>query len=319
MALNEVQPIIKKVKKAPHAHHGGAWKIAYADFVTAMMAFFLLMWLISMTTPEQKSGLADYFAPASVSRTNSGSGGVMGGTAFDLEGARMPGTTPQVVMNISAPPKPKNHYKDEKDKAESAETVSTTVEMQGQEGETQVADERRQLAAATSRENDDFRSAAESIRQALRDMPEISELSKNIMMEQTPEGLQIQIVDQEGRSMFPAGISEPYERTRLLLEQVSKVVQKLPNRIAITGHTDSQPSNGANGQKWDLTAARANATRRILQGAGVADDQIFEVTGKADTLPLFPEDPSMSSNRRISILLKREAPVIPPEFGRSPG
>ena len=316
--MSEAQPIIKKVKKGKHPHHGGAWKIAYADFVTAMMAFFLLLWLISMTTPEQKQGLADYFAPANVSRSTSGSGGVMGGTAFDIEGSRMAGTTPQVVMNISAPPKPKNSYKDEKDRAESAETVSTVQDKQGQEGATQVFDEQRQLAASTSREKDDFRSAAESIRQALRDMPELAELSKNILVEETPEGLQIQLVDQEGRSMFPAGIDEPYERTRRLLEEVATIVQKLPNRIAISGHTDSSPSYGSSpSQKWELTADRANATRRILQGAGVPDDRIYEVTGKADTQPLFPEDPSLPANRRISILLKREAPVVPPNFGDS--
>src|SRR3546814_16466425 len=102
-------PIIyKKVKKAAHAHHGGAWKIAYADFVTAMMAFFLLMWLISMTTPEQKQGLADYFAPASVSRSTSGSGGILGGTAFASEGSRMPGARPRVEMTISTPAAPKS-------------------------------------------------------------------------------------------------------------------------------------------------------------------------------------------------------------------
>src|SRR3546814_6360522 len=102
-------PIIyKKVKKAAHAHHGGAWKIAYAYVVTAMMAFVLLMWLISMTTPEQKQGLADYFAPASVSRSTSGSGGILGGTAFDSEGSRMPGSAPRVVMTISTPAAPKS-------------------------------------------------------------------------------------------------------------------------------------------------------------------------------------------------------------------
>src|SRR5690606_9170333 len=140
MAVSNEQPIIlKKVKKVVHASHGGAWKIAYADFVTAMMAFFLLMWLISMTTPEQKQGLADYFAPANVSRSTSGSGGMMGGTAFDAQGSRMPGSTPRVVMTISTPAAPKspetndqrtaaasNGYRESTNAAKATMTAATT-------------------------------------------------------------------------------------------------------------------------------------------------------------------------------------------------
>ncbi|MGB6087541.1 flagellar motor protein MotB, partial [Parvibaculum sp.] len=121
MASNEQPIVIKRVKKVIHAHHGGAWKIAYADFVTAMMAFFLLMWLISMTTPEQKQGLADYFAPANVSRSTSGAGGIMGGTAFDQEGSRMPGTKPQVVMTISTPAQPKSPELEKEEAAKAAQ------------------------------------------------------------------------------------------------------------------------------------------------------------------------------------------------------
>lgn len=310
--MSESTIIIKKVKKGGHAHHGGAWKIAYADFVTAMMAFFLLMWLISMTTPEQKQGLADYFAPASVSRSNSGAGGVMGGTAFDTDGARMSGSAPKVVMTMSTPSSP-----------ESPKTKNEKAAQQGAAGENSAPMDGAATTAAELQNKNPIetvqdialRTAAESLRQALKDMPELAELSKNIMIEETDEGLNISLVDQEGRAMFPPGHAEPYERTRLMLQQVAKIIDPLPNRIAITGHSDAAKMRGNSGySKWELTADRANATRRILQAAGVPNDRLFQVTGKADTDPLFPEDPYLPANRRISILLMREAPVIPPGF-----
>jgi len=295
-APNNQQPIIlKKVKKVVHGHHGGAWKIAYADFVTAMMAFFLLMWLISMTTPEQKQGLADYFAPSNVSRSTSGAGGIMGGTAFDEEGSRMPGTKPQVVMTISTPAQPKS--------PETAEEKAAAAQVD------------KLLQEKSARDERNFRAAAESIRQAMRENPDLAELSRSVIVDETPEGLRIQIVDQDGRSMFPAGNAEPYERTRQLIDEVSKILIKLPNRVSISGHTDANPVEGRPGySNWELTADRANAARRILTKAGLSNDRIYQVVGKADSEPLFPEDPYMAANRRLSIVLLREASVTPPGF-----
>lgn len=310
--MSESTIIIKKVKKGGHAHHGGAWKIAYADFVTAMMAFFLLMWLISMTTPEQKQGLADYFAPASVSRSNSGAGGVMGGTAFDTEGSRMSGSAPKVVMTMSTPSSPESPKTKNQKAAEQADAGDMSAPM---DGAATTAAELQNKNPIETVQDIALRTAAESLRQALKDMPELAELSKNIMIEETEEGLNISLVDQEGRAMFPPGHAEPYERTRLMLQQVAKIIDPLANRISITGHSDAAKMRGSSGySKWELTADRANATRRILQVAGVPNDRLFQVTGKADTDPLFPEDPYLPSNRRISILLMREAPVIPPGF-----
>jgi chemotaxis protein MotB len=296
MAAKNEQPIIlKKVKKVVHAHHGGAWKIAYADFVTAMMAFFLLMWLISMTTPEQKAGLADYFAPSNVSRSTSGSGGIMGGTAFDEEGARMPGTKPQVVMTVSTPAQPKS--------PETAEEKAAAAQME------------KLLKEKSARDEKAFRSAAESIRQAMRENPDLAQLSRNVIVDETPEGLRIQIVDQDGRSMFPSELAEPYERTRILIEEVAKILIKLPNRVSISGHTDANPVIGKPGYgNWELTADRANATRRIVEKAGLSGDRIYQVIGKADSDPLFPEDPYMAANRRLAIVLLREPAVTPPDF-----
>ncbi len=307
-------PIIyKKVKKAAHAHHGGAWKIAYADFVTAMMAFFLLMWLISMTTPEQKQGLADYFAPASVSRSTSGAGGVLGGTAFEVDGARMAGSAPRVVMTISTPAAPKSTETNDKRTADASdgkrESSDTPSEAQGQISNNTSAVE------TNAKEEQNFRSAAESLRQAMQDNPELAELSKNVIIDETPEGLRIQIIDQDGRSMFPTGHAEPYERTRLLLQAVGKILLRLPNRISIAGHTDSTPYQGAPGySNWELTSDRANAARRIIDAQGLPDDRIFQVVGKADSEPLFPEDTRMAANRRLSVVLLREAPPTPPNM-----
>jgi chemotaxis protein MotB len=284
-----LQPIIiKKVKKAAHAHHGGAWKIAYADFVTAMMAFFLLMWLISMTTPEQKEGLADYFAPASISRTTSGAGGVMGGTAFDTEGARMPGSAPKPVITETTPPS-----------------------AQGKDADAAAAEA---ASLAQSRDAQNFRSAAESLRQAMQENPDLAALSRNVIVDETPEGLRIQIVDQDGRAMFPEGQAEPFDRTRRLLDAVARILTKLPNRVSISGHTDATSFKGGQYTNWDLTSDRANAVRRVLEQNGLTNDRVYQVVGKADSEPLFPENPKMAANRRISIVLLREAPVTPPGF-----
>lgn len=157
-----------------------------------------------------------------------------------------------------------------------------------------------------------FALAAASLRQAWRELPEINELSDNLMVEETPEGLQIQLVDQEGRSMFPSGSPEPYERTRALLAKMAPVLKSLPNRIAITGHTDASRLYDKPGYTlWDLSADRAKAARRILAANGVPHDRFYAVSGRADSEPLFPEDPFLASNRRISILIMQEAPPLP--------
>ncbi|MES1991128.1 MAG: flagellar motor protein MotB [Pseudomonadota bacterium] len=305
-------PIIyKKIKKAAHVHHGGAWKIAYADFVTAMMAFFLLMWLISMTTPEQKQGLADYFAPASVSRSTSGAGGVLGGTAFDAEGSRMAGSAPRVVMTISTPAAPKSS---ETNNQRTADASNGSRESKAEETSKSISKSTSSVET-NSVEEQNFRSAAQSLRQAMQDNPELAELSKNIIIDETPEGLRIQIIDQDGRSMFPTGHAEPYERTRKLLEAVGKILLRLPNRISIAGHTDSAPYVGVPGySNWELTADRANAARRVIESQGLPSDRIFQVVGKADSEPLFPEDTRMAANRRLTVVLLRENPPTPPDM-----
>jgi len=157
-----------------------------------------------------------------------------------------------------------------------------------------------------------FAVAAASLRQAWREMPEITNLSDNILVEETPEGLHIQLVDQEGRSMFPQGSTRPYERTEKLLKAMAPVLKGLPNRIQITGHTDAARLYTKPGYSlWDLSADRAKVARRILADGGLPHDRFYSVAGRADAEPLFPEDPFLASNRRISILVMAEAPPFP--------
>ena len=293
------QPIIvKKIKKVAGGHHGGAWKVAYADFVTAMMAFFLLMWLINTTSPEQKRGIADYFAPASISASTSGSGGILGGMALGMEGAMQKGSPP--IHESEGPP----------------QTPGNT-DVDGAEGSQSGTDAAAAAAEAeiARRESAEFAEAEISLRQALADMPELAELSRNIIVDQTPEGLRIQLVDQEGRPMFEPGSLVPNERARLLLQAAARVVLQLPNQLIISGHTDASQNPDPNLSNWDLSSARANAARRVLVEAGVPDDRISQVSGRAGADPLFPDDPYAAANRRISIILQRAAPPLPADGG----
>ena len=296
MAVSSEQPIIiKKIKKGGgHGHHGGAWKVAYADFVTAMMAFFLLMWLLNTTSPEQKQGIADYFAPASISSSTSGSGGILGGTSLGDDGAKADGK--MSVIKQMAPEAPDNVSKDgQSSKAANLDSAS----------------EQALRDALAKKEQDAFASAAQSLRQSLQDMPELAELSKQIMIDQTPEGLRIQLVDQEGRSMFQENSKVPNDRAKILLRAVAKIINQLPNRVTISGHTSANAYGKKQDGDWSLSAERADASRQVLRGFGVDDDRIYQVSGKANSEPLYADDPTLAGNRRISIILLREKPVLP--------
>jgi chemotaxis protein MotB len=287
--------VIKKIKKGGHGgHHGGAWKVAYADFVTAMMAFFLLMWLINTTTPEQKRGIADYFAPQSIAQTVSGSGGVLGGKVMGEDSAHAGGA--QSVMQKQSPPAP-----DSKTKALAS-------------GSGQGAGDNANANDAHTAQDSDFSHAAEAIHQAVQDNPDIANLSHQVITENTPQGLRIQLVDQDGRPMFQQGSNEPMPYAKKLLAAVGAIVSRLPNRVSISGHTGGNDVN-ATGGAWELSASRANQARALLQAGGLGSDRIYEVAGKAGSEPLLPEDPNASANRRLSILLMREAPPAPSNTG----
>ena len=296
---NEQPVVIKKVKKVVGGgHHGGAWKVAYADFVTAMMAFFLLMWLINTTSPDQKRGIADYFAPASVSKSKQGSDGMLGGTSFQDDGARSGGTNRPMPESKQTASKrrtsTKNPGSTKDEKAKSKEVSKSALSK-----------------AIAMREQAQFERAEQSLRQAMQDMPDLAALSKHVVIDQTPEGLRIQIVDQEGRAMFAAASNKPLPRAEKILSAVSKVIMQLPNRISVSGHTGDMPTGIEGYSNWELSSDRANAARQILQNSGLDAERVFQVSGKAGSEPLYPDDPDLPGNRRISIVLLRESPVLP--------
>ena len=281
---NQGQIVIKKVKGGGHGgHHGGAWKVAYADFVTAMMAFFLLLWLLSSTSEEQKQGLSEYFTPEAASLSGSGAGGALGGISVTGDEGAAAASASTVVVAIQ-PPGAAQAEPDEED----------FLEFQARQ---------------------ELEEVQEVLRQAIQDNPELAEVEENLIIDMTPEGMRIQIVDQEGGSMFASGSAEMVPRTRQLLDQIAQVVTKLPNKISVSGHTDAEQFGGAGGySNWELSSDRANASRRGLIDGGLTPDRFVEVTGKAAQEPLVEEDPFAPQNRRISLILLREAPVLPPEL-----
>ena len=287
MADESKTTIIKKVKKGGHGHHGGAWKVAYADFVTAMMAFFLLLWLLNSATQEQLEGISNYFAPISVSQSTSGAGDVLGGESVADSGALGQPSQPSILIDLPAPRASRGRA--DADESESPEPL-----------------ENDSGATAKEREEEQFVAAEESLRQAIQAMPELAPLAQSLLIDNTREGLRVQIVDQEGLAMFPSGSAEMHEHTRRILGLVAKVVETMPQKVAIAGHTDAVPfSDRTEYGNWELSADRANASRRVLMDAGVSEDRIARVVGKAAEDPLMPDDPKNARNRRISIILLR--------------
>jgi chemotaxis protein MotB len=310
----EGQPVIviikRRRKRAHNEHHGGAWKVAYADFVTAMMSFFLLMWLLNVTTTEQKQGIADYFAPAAVSRSTSGSGGVLGGLTITVPGSLV---SPESPLPLS-PPVPAAPG--------AAEEMSDDPgrNLYSLSGETKhpPIDDRALQEALARREQQQFEQAEQALRKAIEGIPELSQLADSLVIDQTPEGLRIQIVDQANYSMFPLGSAQMFPPTRQLLGLVGQVIVKLPNKLSISGHTDSTQFSRADLYgNWELSTDRANASRRALITAGIDESRVATVVGRADRDHLFPREPDSPRNRRISIVLLREAKALAGRPGAS--
>ncbi|NBX67300.1 MAG: motility protein MotB [Proteobacteria bacterium] len=288
--------IIKRIKKVAGGHHGGAWKVAYADFVTAMMAFFLLLWLLNVTTEDQKNAISNYFDPShpQISDSVSGAGGVMGGLTMTVDGAQVSNVQP-----IAQPQMP---------------DTTTRGALQGQtEGDDTDIDNVRDLAteqlekSLRKKEDERFKSAADNLKAEIAKSADLKEMQKNLMVDITPEGMRIQIVDDKGRSMFPSGSAQMYPFMRELLLKVSGVIKPLPNQVSVRGHTDSNkykdPSRYDN---WNLSADRAQSSRRVLVDGGLPEARVENVMGRADREHLDIKNPANEKNRRISIILLRE-------------
>ena len=271
----KLQPIIiKKVKKGGHAAHGGAWKIAYADFVTAMMAFFLLMWLLGSTTEGDKKGIADFFqSPLKVSMLG-GSGSGDSSSVVRGGGKDLTRETGQVKEGDSA-----------------AKKASYTLRALKEE---QRKAERARLEQLKTKVED-----------VLAENPKLAALGGQIRLDMTKEGLRIQIVDEGNRPMFDSGsaIVKPYMRE--LLRELGSVLTEVPNRLTVEGHTDAQPFPGGDKgySNWELSADRANASRRELGAGGLSEARMLRVQGLAASKLLDAKDPNSPLNRRISIIV----------------
>jgi chemotaxis protein MotB len=282
----KLQPIIiKRVKKGGHSAHGGAWKIAYADFVTAMMAFFLLMWLLGSTTEGDKKGISDYFqSPLKVAFF----GGSGAGDASSL--VKGGGTSLSEAAGQTRKGSPETAAEEEK-KARARQKAQIRAE--------QAVAEKSRLQALQQR-----------MEEVLANSPKLAEYRDQIRLDMTRDGLRIQIVDDQARPMFDSGsaLVKPYMRE--LLQAIGNVLGEVPNKLTLEGHTDSTPfgAGGRGYSNWELSADRANASRRELLAGGMADDKILRVQGLAASNLFDPADPSSPGNRRISIIvMNREA------------
>lgn len=265
------QPIIIKRKKVVKGdgHHGGAWKVAYADFVTAMMAFFLLMWLLNATTEEQRKGIADYFNPTiPVSRISGGGSDGLNGSSMFTEQTYARMGTGATRNNTVEYPKPKREKEKTPQQASQSEVSENLKSMQSELSE------------------------------------QSTQLSEHLLVKMSPEGIVLEIVESDSAPLFEIGQSAPTGLLEELLVVVNNSLGSFQNDIKIVGHTDSRPyRGGARYDNWNLSADRANTARQMLIEAGLDPDRLREVSGRADTDPLLPEDPSAAQNRRISITI----------------
>jgi len=279
----KLQPIIvKRIKRGGHAHHGGAWKIAYADFVTAMMAFFLLMWLLGSTTEGDKKGIAEFFnSPLKVALMG-GSGS--GDSSHVIKGGGQDLTRSGGQVKRGEIPAPKK-----------------TINLQAFKADQRRAEEERLKGLEEER----LKGLKTKVEDVLAASPRLAALKSQMRLDMTTDGLRIQIVDENQRPMFATGsaVLQPYMRE--LLHLIAEVLVEVPNRLTLEGHTDPAPfSSGGRGySNWELSADRANASRRELIAGGMPEDRVLRVQGLAASALFDRADPYNPVNRRISIIV----------------
>jgi chemotaxis protein MotB len=260
--------IVKRIKKTRHGGHSGAWKIAYADFVTAMMAFFLLMWLLGSTTRSDLAGIAEYFkTPLRVA----------------LQGGSNAGQTSNVIKGGGR----------DLTRPDGESTKPKRVDLQA----TKKALEMQELAK--------LKALKAQLEKDIEVNPLLKQFKKQILIDITTEGLRIQIVDEQNRPMFDLGSAHLKPYTTQVLHEIGKVLNEVPNRISLSGHTDATPySSGEKSySNWELSADRANASRRELVAGGMDESKILRVVGLASAVMLDKDDPFNPINRRISLIV----------------
>jgi chemotaxis protein MotB len=279
MAADESQRpiIIRRVKKASHGSHGGAWKIAYADFVTAMMAFFLLMWLLGSTAKGDLQGIAEYFRTPLQVALSGGSGS--GDSAHIIRGGGKDLTRQDGQVKLGE-----------------MDASKRTINLRAAQAE---------LARIEKQRLTELKGKLEAV---IDSIPELAQFKNQLLIDITVDGLRIQIVDQQNRPMFASGsaVLQPY--TREILREIAKVVNDVPNRISISGHTDARPyAGGEHGySNWELSADRANASRRELMAGGLDEKKIARVVGLASSVLFDSQDRFNPINRRISIIVMNQ-------------
>jgi chemotaxis protein MotB len=270
-------------KKRGDAHGGGhGWFVTFADLMGLMMSFFVMLVAFSSQDNNKLKIVAGSMREA-----------------FGVQAARYSG----VIETDGLPTRPKLKNAEHIPPEEASNTPSPDQ-----------MDSKR-LDGARLKTDREFALASASLRQALQDMPEMTELSKHIMFEETKQGLNLEIVDQDGRSMFADGSKQPYERTRRLIQRLAGPLRQTSLRLSFVGHTSTTfIQNRPEYDAFDLSSDRANVVRQILEREGLPPSHIFAVSGKADTQPLFPDDPTLAANRRVTISLMREEPPLPPNL-----
>jgi chemotaxis protein MotB len=271
-------------KKRGDAHGGGhGWFVTFADLMGLMMSFFVMLTAFSTMDNNKLK--------------------IVAGSMRDAFGVQTQARYSGIVESDGLPTRPKLKNADHISPEEASNTP--TPDQQ----------ENSRTAGARIKIDREFALASASLRQALQDLPELTEISKHIIFEETKEGLNLEIVDQDGRSMFADGSREPYDRTRKIIEKLAVPLKATPLRVTIIGHTAAGfvPSRGDYGA-FDLSADRANSVRQILEREGLPPFHIYAVSGRADNQPLFPDDPSLAANRRVTITLMKEAPPLPPDL-----
>jgi chemotaxis protein MotB len=271
-------------KKRGDAHGGGhGWFVTFADLMGLLTSFFVMLVAFSSQDANKLK--------------------IVAGSMRDAFGVQSQARYSGIIESDGLPTRPKLKNADHIPPDEASNTPSPDQQ------------ERNKISGARLKIDREFALASASLRQALQDMPELTEISKHIVFEETKQGLNLEIVDQDGRSMFADGSKEPYERTRRLIEKLAIPLKQTPLRISVAGHTAAGfiPARSDYGP-FDLSADRANAVRQILEHEGLPASHIYAVSGKADTQPLFPDDPSLSANRRVTITLMREDPALPPDL-----
>ncbi len=277
MSDDSQQPIIvKRIKKGGHGHHGGAWKIAYADFVTAMMAFFLLMWLLGSTTKGDLSGISDYFkTPLKVA--------LMGGSGAGDATSLIKGGGTDLTRK----------------------TGQVNKRLEGQKKAGVVVNEEEVEKMLMLQEGERLKVLKQEIEEVIDKNQTLAQFRNQLLIDITTEGLRIQMVDEKNRPMFAIGSTNLQPYTREILREIGKVLNDVENRITISGHTDASPySGGERGySNWELAADRANTARRELLSGGMEEHRIARVIGLGSAVLLDPSDPFNPINRRVSIIV----------------